>query len=539
VLRAASAFGTRFAQDGVVALLGGNEAAQDVREQLEMLAASEVIQRSSPSGSAGEDAYVFRHALVREATYAMMTEDDRRLGHRLAGEHLEASHDADAALLAEHFARGGAPARAARWYRRATEKALEGDDLTAAIALGMRALDCAEDDQVRGAVLMVLAEAHMWRSEDALARERATAAMRMAPRYSTTWFRAVAELITACTSHGEIAAAVPYLRMAAEAEVCGAEKAEQVSCVARGCSRLLYVGQGEDEAQRLIERVLGPHADLASLGPSALARVSRFRAARAMQVGDAGAYLENTQAALDAFDSMGQARNVCTQRGNLGYACIELGEFARAEQLLTQVLATTERLGLKRVAAYAVQNLSTTLACAGRAADAHASATRAVQLSREIQDPRAEGSSRTYLSRLALDAGNVDVALTEAQAAVDILAQHAPFLALARAALAAALLRAERREEARAAIDAAMAFVDSHGGIEDGEARVRLVYIEVLSALGEHERARVAIVAARDRLLARAARITNPAWRESFLTRVPDNVRTMRLAEQSEKSPQN
>jgi hypothetical protein len=140
-----------------------------------------------------------------------------------------------------------------------------------------------------------------------------------------------------------------------------------------------------------------------------------------------------------------------------------------------------------------------------------------------------------YVSRIALDAGDDGVAVTEAQAAVDILAHHTTLLPLAHAMLAAGLFRVGRHEEARAAIEAAMALMDSQGGIEDGEARVRLVHFEVLSSMGEHERARAAILAARDRLLARATHITNPAWRESFLTRVPDNVRTMRLAEESER----
>ena len=32
----------------------------------------------------GQDEYVFRHGLVREAAYAMLTDADRTLGHRLA-----------------------------------------------------------------------------------------------------------------------------------------------------------------------------------------------------------------------------------------------------------------------------------------------------------------------------------------------------------------------------------------------------------------------------------------------------------------------
>jgi tetratricopeptide (TPR) repeat protein len=322
--------------------------------------------------------------------------------------------------------------------------------------------------------------------------------------------------------------------MAAEANVTGTEKTEQVSCVARACSQLLFVGR-VDEADKMIDRALAPDVDLASLGPGARARVYAFRAARAMHLGDTGAFVQNTETGLTYFESMGQARNVCMQRGNLAYAYAELGEFARAEDVLKQLLATTERLGLPRIAAYALQNLSTTLESAGRAPEARASATRAAELGKEIRDPRAEGAARIYLSRIVLDAGEVEAALTEAQAAVDKLAQHTPLLALARAILAAALVRAGRREEAHTEIEAAMTFVESHGGIEDGEARVRLVYVEVLSALGEHERARDAILAARERLITRAARITNPAWRESFLTRVPDNVRTMSLAAENER----
>jgi hypothetical protein len=44
------------------------------------------------------------------------------------------------------------------------------------------------------------------------------------------------------------------------------------------------------------------------------------------------------------------------------------------------------------------------------------------------------------------------------------------------------------------------------------------------------EEGREALSAARARLLGRADRIHDPAWRESFLTRVPDNARILELA---------
>lgn len=72
--------------------------------------------------------YVFRNTLIRDAAYAMLTEEDRAAGHRLAAEMLTRSGGADAATLAGHCARAHDPEGAARWFTRAVERALEGND---------------------------------------------------------------------------------------------------------------------------------------------------------------------------------------------------------------------------------------------------------------------------------------------------------------------------------------------------------------------------------------------------------------------------
>src|SRR5439155_107651 len=81
-----------------------------------------------------EEELSFRHALVREAAYAMLTPEDRALGHRLAGEWLDDAGESEAVVLAEHFAVGGDRARARASYRRAAEQALRANVLDAAIA---------------------------------------------------------------------------------------------------------------------------------------------------------------------------------------------------------------------------------------------------------------------------------------------------------------------------------------------------------------------------------------------------------------------
>jgi tetratricopeptide (TPR) repeat protein len=275
---------------------------------------------------------------------------------------------------------------------------------------------------------------------------------------------------------------------------------------------------------------LPTQAEAALLGPDVLARVYSLRAARAIHVGDAGASVENLEAAIACFDTAGQNRMACMVRSNLGSVYCDLGEIERAEQVLRQVLVSAGRLGASRVEAYAHINLAGAMAEAGRTREARESGTLAATLAKSHEDRRAEGAARTILSRLAFDEGNVELALQEAETAIAVLAGQEILMPRALARCAEIHLRCGRIEDARAKIEAAMAIIEAHGGVESAEAAARLVHFRVLTALGEHARAREAIVAARERLLARAQRIKSEALRESFLTRVPDNAATLRLA---------
>jgi predicted ATPase len=82
MLRAASIFGRRFSRDGIAALTGVGAA--QASACLERLEARELIAPASSPGRTGDLDYVFRHALVLEAAYATLTDDDRALGHQLA-----------------------------------------------------------------------------------------------------------------------------------------------------------------------------------------------------------------------------------------------------------------------------------------------------------------------------------------------------------------------------------------------------------------------------------------------------------------------
>jgi tetratricopeptide (TPR) repeat protein len=151
VLRAASVFGESFTRDGAAALVG-EPLAREIDDILERLVDAEIIVRRA------EAELAFRHALVREAAYAMLTDEDRRLGHGLAAAWLTAHGEDDALLLAQHHDRAGDTASAIGSYARAARQAFEKNDFDAALVRAQRAIDL-------GAAEVVLGEAHAVRGK--------------------------------------------------------------------------------------------------------------------------------------------------------------------------------------------------------------------------------------------------------------------------------------------------------------------------------------------------------------------------------------
>ena len=119
VLRAASIFGEVFWLGGVAELLGGAIWPASAAEWLARLVEREVLVRRIESRFPGEPEFAFRHTLLREGAYAMLTEEDRSLGHRLAAGWLVEHGESDPLVIAEHFERGKDASRAAAHYLRA------------------------------------------------------------------------------------------------------------------------------------------------------------------------------------------------------------------------------------------------------------------------------------------------------------------------------------------------------------------------------------------------------------------------------------
>src|SRR6185436_14923986 len=116
---------------GVTALIG-TPRETGTRVWLDELVERELIARTPSSRFPSEEEYQFRHALVQEAAYGMLTDHDRKLGHQLAGEWLELIGELDPMILAEHYERAGDP-RAVEHFLRASEQAVVACDFASAI----------------------------------------------------------------------------------------------------------------------------------------------------------------------------------------------------------------------------------------------------------------------------------------------------------------------------------------------------------------------------------------------------------------------
>jgi tetratricopeptide (TPR) repeat protein len=244
--------------------------------------------------------------------------------------------------------------------------------------------------------------------------------------------------------------------------------------------------------------------------------------------GDAGEYLVSERMAAAEFVRAGDLRYACMQRGHVGYACLEIGAYKEAEDWLRIALDSGWQLGLQNVVATAKHNLGRALQHQGRLDEAQAIETEAIEMFEAQNDKRLASASRIYLSNILLAQNDLDGA--EGQLRLALETSTASMRPQALACLSRVLLDRRQLLDALALARQAHEEFDALGGVEEGEALVRLMLAETLYGVADHDAAAEATRAAAGRLNDRAAKITDAAWRASFLERIPEHSRTLELA---------
>jgi tetratricopeptide (TPR) repeat protein len=519
VLRAASVFGMTFWRGGVTALLGD----PDEAAWLGALMERELVTPPRVGRFPDEVEHDFRHAIVREAAYAMLVDADRAVAHRLAGEWLEARGEGDAMALAEHFERGGEPGRAAVFYRRAAEQALRGNDLAAAVARAERGLRAAAPSELRAALLSILLETHAWRNDWAAGAEHADEVFRREPPGSRPWCMAALVKVWAAPMLGRLDGFMEAVGPLAAVDPAPGAVSELAYALA-AVVMVLTAGSVHDLAGVYLARMdqLAQGAfggDLVALGWTSLARGYRLR----QQDGDLGASLAAMRAARAHFEEAGNTHQVVFAEVHIALDCWLLGAHDEAARLSVDVLRggpAGDTLPL--VASLGKFVLANTLADQGRLDEARVEAEAMAAAEKQQKNLFFEGMARSTLAEILRRRGDLAGAEREALAAIELLAAIPFDQAIARRRLAAVRLAQGRAAEALGPARAALAAIEGAPGYAG--TMIRLTHAEALAATGDEAGARAALVDARERLLARAATIGDATLRASFLQRVPDHA---------------
>ncbi len=381
-----------------------------------------------------------------------------------------------------------------------------------------------------GKLWLVRAIAQRWLGEYAESARSAEEAMKRLIPGSTGWHAAFGHLIVAQGQLGNrdrIVRAVDELQ-AVEEESDTSSPAFVVS-LCRLTVFTLRVGLLA-LARTIIDRAQAQITNRMDLPPFVHAWISVARAEFALHDGDLTAHLRHVYAAVERFTSAGDLRNASLQRANIGNAFLLLGGYQHALSVFEETIRMAEPMLLDFVG-LARANLAVAHAHLQRLEAARTEIDTALRQARAQGHRRAEAIILVYLARILVTAGD-SAGASNAVADAERAAEQLPSIR-AYALGVAATIRLERREmqKAEKLAQQAMQIIDQLHGIEEGEFLVRLTYAQVLRARGCELDAKRIMKESRRRLLKRAEKISESAWRKSFLNNVPDNRELLRIAE--------
>jgi tetratricopeptide (TPR) repeat protein len=546
VLRAASVFGEHFWVGGVVALLGGVMRSTQTGDVLSALVEQEVIVRRAESRFPGDPEFAFRHALLREGAYGMLTESDRVLGHKLAAGYLDQSGETDPMVIAEHYERGRDPARAGSFYVRAAEQAFRGSDPDEGMRRAERGLQCGVPDALRIELLSLLAEGYVWRHQWRRAAGYAEEVMRLAEPGSAPWAKAAVAKLVNAQSLGRMdefnqtleqlfsvkpspeSLGVTVLCLSLTAFILDANGRFDLGAVCMGHLRALIEPVSASEAMESTLDAVGAQEALASEAPGLTPPPTRRVLESGVRPSDRARSDAPPGERLSDVIEAGYRMSYITAHLTFAMHLWMLGAQEEARREIDLTAGADELLG--PAASIKAFYLVSVLADAGALEEARREAEVAVEQGKSKHLRVDEGRGRYALGDVLRRAGELSAAEREVTAAIDLLTIVPLDHLAAMATLAAIKLAAGRTAEALELSDEVVKRLEALGGFDYKGAFARAVHAEALHAAGDVEAARRAIAAARARLLENAGRISDPELRRSYLERVPENARTMELA---------
>ena len=475
----------------------------DVDQALSVLEARDFVRRDSSTQVAGDAQYTFKHMLIREVAYATVPRALRRERHAAVAKYIEERlvGEALAAILAYHWREAGEPRRAIPYLLAAADAARRSWASSAVIELYTRALELAEDDELRrqirverGRALVELDEyeaaaeelsgvvpelegaqkldallglglAYVWSERDAETIATAEAAIALAQELHDDAGLAAAvanksEGLAMRGAEGDLREALELGERALQQWVPGARPFELTHLLHLHSDTLAWAGDYE-RAIELSQRTRELANDVHS--PDALLRAGGLEALALAGLGRHEVAISMWDELLRLADELGHTKRVVLNYSTLAYREVHDLETARQRTEEALELSATMQFGMPRQFAGADIVLTDLLAGdIGRAqavwperweAAEHATAWTTWLIAGRLMSARAE---------IALEAETPEEAAEFANRAVELArrTRRAKYEARSLSTLGEALARLGRADDALAALRSAVQIAD-------------------------------------------------------------------------------
>lgn len=367
VLRAASVFGESFWIKGVQALQPAQLTEYELAQTIASLVEAELIAPRRESRLPNEAEYGFRHSLVREATYGLLTDEDRVNAHCLAAAYLQDAGEPDPMVLAEHWRLGQFSERAVAPYTRAAEQALAANDLHATLDRVDRAIQCGASGEALGILQSLACTAHFWRDDFQSAYPAGCQALDLLPRGGLPWMQSLGNMLTFTSlmgKHDHFRSLIGEFSTAAPTRDALGMYVEAGSLLVS----MFSFGGIRDAAQGFLALVASVGQPSLASDPLARAWFKQAHAIFALMLGEDPSHaVEQARDGLAAACEAGSRRNQILVRAFLGMALQWQGDASGAESVLRGNLDHALRLAEPLSISHAKVWLAMALRCRSEA----------------------------------------------------------------------------------------------------------------------------------------------------------------------------
>ncbi|HEX8697512.1 MAG TPA: AAA family ATPase, partial [Myxococcaceae bacterium] len=524
-LLSGSFLGRTFWTGAVRALRGQEETPGTLELALEKLVELEFLEHPTDNTLPGEKAYRFRHALMRDAGYALVPEGNKAAGHRMAGEWLERVGEADKRVLAEHAWLGGQPERAFTFHLQSAEQLVDRGDVPGALRCVELALGRGPQGEVRALLRAMQATLAFWMNDQKTMIEVGTAVLPELKPGTALWSNLLCTLIIGAMTQGRRAEGEALTEQLLRAEPAPEGLRGYCEAVCYVCTVFVRAGQRR-EALACLKRARALTGEDPALPAYLDYALGFFQLHLEPKPWQAWNYFQRS---TETFQKLGRVHPLNKVRTSWALTSAMLGDLPKAVSLSQESLALAMRLEQPLTLLHTQSFRAVVLAQSPDPADREqARAIAQSALATQESHPLYMGMVYLALAMVTLAQGQPLEAESHARKAQELL----PPLPTAPISLLSTALRAQGRvAEARAMTEQAVRMVERMEALGIISVSTYLALAEACFADADPAAGQQALRKAMDLLSACADDLPNAALRER-LYQVPAYARILQLARQ-------